>query len=160
MLAPSLSRSAVRAERSETTTQTRLIDPTASSPGGSVQCTVIEIREEVDRISGRLRRSCRAKLLGQAATGIALSTAPAASRDAERAKLHDAARKTLTQKSRSTENRNTVPTMDTSSQPAITRCSCSTGRETVSVRSCDRATCTVPRTGRKCFCQKSSVNRN
>ena len=63
-------------------------------------------------------------------------------------------------KSRSTENRSTVPTTVILSRPAITRCCCSTGRETVWERSCGPATYTVPRTGRKCFCRRSSGNRN
>ena len=45
------------------------------------------------------------------------------------------------------------------SQPVITRCSCSTGRETVWERSCDPATSIAPRTGMKCFCRRSSANR-
>jgi hypothetical protein len=44
--------------------------------------------------------------------------------------------------------------------PAITRCCCSTGKETVWRPSCDRATYIVPRPGRKCFCQRWSANRN
>ncbi len=46
------------------------------------------------------------------------------------------------------------------SRPAITRCYCPTEKETVWWRSCDRATCIVPRTGKKCFYQKSTASRN
>jgi hypothetical protein len=62
-------------------------------------------------------------------------------------------------KFRSTENRSRVPTMGILSQPAITRCCCSTGKETAWRASCDRATCIALRTGRKCFCRKSSASR-
>src|ERR1017187_6994816 len=63
-------------------------------------------------------------------------------------------------KSRSMENKSTVPTTGILNRPAITRCCCSTGRETVWERSCGPATDTVPRTGKKCFCRKSSANRD
>ena len=39
-----------------------------------------------------------------------------------------------------------MPTTDTSSQAVITRCSCSTGKETASGESCVRATSIVPMT--------------
>ena len=58
------------------------------------QQSIRVIREEVDRIEWALKEILPTKLFGQAAIGIALSIAPDTSRDAERAKLHDAARKT------------------------------------------------------------------
>ena len=60
----------------------------------------------------------------------------------------------------SMENRNRVPITGILNPPAIIRCCCSTGRETAWRASCDRGTCIVPRTGRKCFCRKSSASRN
>jgi hypothetical protein len=60
----------------------------------------------------------------------------------------------------SMENRSRVPTTGILSQPAITRCCCSTERETVLERCCGLATYTVPRAGKKCFCQKSSASNN
>jgi len=53
-----------------------------------------------------------------------------------------------------------VPTTGILNRPAITRCCCSTGKETVWRASCGRGTYIAPRTGRKCFCQKSGANRN
>ena len=39
-------------------------------------------------------------------------------------------------------------------QPAITRCCCLTGKETVWRASCDLVTCAVLKTGMRCFCQR------
>ena len=50
-------------------------------------------------------------------------------------------------------------TTDTSSRSATTRCFCSIVTGTAWRRSCVRATYTAPRTGTKCCCRKSSVNR-
>ena len=55
--------------------------------------------------------------------------------------------------------RGSGPTTGILSPLAFTRCCCSTARETVSVRSYDRAMCIAPRTGRKCFCRKLSAWR-
>ncbi len=55
-------------------------------------------------------------------------------------------------KSRSTENRSTVPTTGILNRPAITHCCCSTGKETVWRRSYVRVTCTVRRIGRNYCC--------
>ena len=53
-----------------------------------------------------------------------------------------------------------MPTTDTSSPPAITRCCCSMERETVWRQSCDQAMYTVRKSGRKCFCPRSSGNKD
>jgi len=58
----------------------------------------------------------------------------------------------------STASKNTVPTTDTSSPPAITRCCCSIGRATAWLPSCGPATSTAPRTGTNCYSRRSSVN--
>src|SRR5260370_11819283 len=58
------------------------------------------------------------------------------------------------------ETRRRAHTTGILNRPAITRCCCSTGKEIAWERSCGLATCTALRTGRKCFCQRSSTSRN